>query len=551
MWSNNETEEWLEQWYTEATITGVDGMTCFVLLSDTHDEKTEAEQCITMQAALTAVHIFDTHQIINPRPPKESPLLFQVLKISSNAQHRDRFSSKLDFTRLPTKAVWYNEQASDTEMKFLWQDLDDGCWCLGPTLQAKTYYTAKPASYPHEQHSWCVRHGDRIISLEICFKAYMKLPQQTLMITHPASTGGDGLGIAAAGAGAAAGAAAGATAGAVNGTAPGASRASPARTLGAAAGASRTSAAGSDGAAADTGHPASLFDDESDEDATEPLQAKETIILSYGRDNDKEGFCHATIESIDGNQVTYSCHKNRQGQLDGKSSGVLDYAQALLCRYALRNEHGLFIPHPHLGTFDSFYITHASERVNCLTGNYTATSTLMGDKPVFKKDKCTHYECTHAWRSPEGKWIIGKDNQMAETPNKGFAISEAPASWPHYIHRWFVNGHFGRIFSYSTKSKAITFETSSDSEVESAVPSESTSAAPCDAGSKQRTGDRERKAPARDRADPAISDKDKKRKRASGKSSGGSSTKARAAGGAAGAAGGADGLAAGDGMGVR
>ncbi len=88
------------------------------------------------------------------------------------------------------------------------------------------------------------------------------------------------------------------------------------------------------------------------------------------------------------------------------------------------------------------------------------------------------------------------------------------------------------------------------------MPSESTSAGPCDAGSKQRTGDRERKAPARDRADPANrTDKDKKRKRVCGKSNGSSSTKARAAGGAAGGAGGADGgadgPAAGDGMGVR
>jgi hypothetical protein len=436
IWPTTRTEEFFEQFYTIATVTSVEDSDCHILLSDTYGQEILPRQIITVDAAIKAIRHFDSQEHSNPDPPPRSPQIFQILRISTNGQHRDNFSRNPEFTRLATKAIWYNSHASDTEMKFLWQDLEDGCWWLGPTLQEKTYYTAKPATYAHEEQSWRVRHGDTIISLEICFKAYMKMPQQALDTPSPSTTQQPSPG-GAAGPGDSAGAA-----GSRASTGAAASRAS------AGAAASRASA----GAAADPPADAGAADPP-DADAVDSLKPGDKMCLFYPREREKEGYCLATVKTVregPGLVVAYECHRHNQGQLEGKASGMLTLSQALVFRSAFVTK--TFIPHPHPGSFCTVYVTHATGQAGPLIGKYVVVSELSTNgKPVWRKQNALSEVGAYIWYSRQDKWTFGSFAQMSETASQGFAVATESTSWLHYTHDYFVQNIKCKVFSYAIK----------------------------------------------------------------------------------------------------
>lgn len=180
------------------------------------------------------------------------------------------------------------------------------------------------------------------------------------------------------------------------------------------------------------------------------LSKGDVLIASYDPDDCREGWCTAKIESEDNRvRVKFSCHRNREGQLDGKASGEFTRAKALLFRRAFIDQ--VPIPRPHSGPFSAVVVTHATKDPVALVGWYKYTSERKGGKPVYVKDEATNF-VTFLWCSPAGPWVFGKKGQMDDTPNRGFAVAQKASPMPHFTHEFFIQGLTAKIYSHSIKA---------------------------------------------------------------------------------------------------
>jgi hypothetical protein len=218
------------------------------------------------------------------------------------------------------------------------------------------------------------------------------------------------------------------------------------------------------------------------------LEKGDLLFVSYDPGEEKEGWCTAKIESEDnGNDVRYSCHRNREGQLDGKASGEFPRAKALLFRRAYIDK--LPIPKPHGGPFKSVVVTHATREPTALVGKYLRTSQRQGGKPVYSKiDVAQFASVTLLWRSPTGLWVFGKKSQMDSLPEKGFAVAANATSMPHFVHEFIMAGLKAQIYTYSVKDIG---EDESDSGDESDESVESSSGGEGGTGGGGKGGGRE------------------------------------------------------------
>ena len=119
-------------------------------------------------------------------------------------------------------------------------------------------------------------------------------------------------------------------------------------------------------------------------------------------------------------------------------------------------------PHPHEGGFSTVVVTNASRTAQNLQGVYICTERLVAGKPIYKKDIITHFEVTHLWCSPahDEKWVFGRDvwiedNSTCVYPDKCYAVAEQITPMPHFTQTYKIQGHKGKIFSYSIKAPPI------------------------------------------------------------------------------------------------
>jgi hypothetical protein len=457
------------QLYITATVLSVDeNQMCQILLAETFDREVKNQE-MNRPAVLKAVELFESHQKQNPRPPSVDPHNFVLLGIR-NFVVTPRFRGSGTFVRtdifraarnsnMPRLVhIWYCAENEGTGQAFLWQHHDEK-WCMGPRMDHPVFMTIKPVTYAHEDHEWEVLHDGRPIHLKIFFMAETKETQQRASGTTASAGAAGGRGDGAAG-GRVAGAAddAAASSNASSGTTASADTPSSGASAGRSAGSTRSSTASANSAASAS---ATGVLDVSAADANH-LKKGTVLSLSHGRNSSKEAWCAATIEALLPNdRVRYSCHKNRQGQLDDQPSGELSREQALLCLKAcLTQRH---ISDPHQGSFSSFVVYHTNRELNNFTGAYTRTADYVGDRPVFAKVKVQHCFVTHVWCSPaEKKWIFGTASQMSDTPEQGYAVAKKSTKWPHYIHDYVNLGPTMKIFSYAIKDLAVVVEDSSD-----------------------------------------------------------------------------------------
>jgi len=216
--------------------------------------------------------------------------------------------------------------------------------------------------------------------------------------------------------------------------------------------------------------------------------------------------------------------------------GYLSYPQARLYRIVFEQKNTATVSDdidymPYLGSFQSVTFTLAFDRDSGkVLGEYSATAATLNGKPVFRK-KVPKSEITHMWCSDENKWVCGLETQMTHpTASKtGYAATKDPAEWPHRTHDWVLSEtSTGKICSYSCESQYLT--SSSGSELFSSdegegpePPTQLDTAA--DAAGQQRRSARQIIATERFKRDDSTvryfsssrCDRDKERKRTSGK----------------------------------
>ncbi len=335
--------------------------------------------------------------------------------------------------------VYRKVQISLDRVKYLWRN--DKLWIFGSFVDNEPvpYAVAeKSAHMPHLTREFRMR--GMADSFKIFSYATKSAPQPQIAAATSSRTSASGFSVASA-----AGSSRTPAAGSSRTPAAGSSRTPAAGSSGAsAAGSSAAHAAGISGASA-------LDDSGSDEDVIE-LKEKQLLSISYHRHNEKEGFCIGTVKKVL-EDVQYECHRARQGQLDGISSGRLSLQQALLYRKAYVTK--VHIPFPHEGLFESVVVSHTDKHPERFAGVYKQTEMFMGEMPVYTKEDVVHYAVTHLWRSPTGKkWIFGRESEMNLRPEEGFAVAYSSSKWPHYVHAYNISGNAGKIFSYSIKFRA-------------------------------------------------------------------------------------------------
>jgi hypothetical protein len=450
IWLGTEDDVSKDQFYTTATVTNVEGQKCQILLSDMYGQDNFAEQQEWLyEATRKAVELFNSGKIKNPEPPTAPPQMFEMMRAAVHSEYTHKFASSPLFKLLAFKRVWCNPLAADGQMKYLWQNVEKGFWCLGTSTDEICFFTVEAAANAHEDHSWQYIHDGRHVDVEICFKAHISKPPP---LQHQRFSGAGGS-LGAAGGSSASSAAAGSSA------APAAAGSSATSDV---APTPRSSTGGAGG-----GPPAA------DPQDADRLEKGDPLCISFDPNDQKEGYFHATVVSVCDDEVTYGTNINTGGVFNcfldangvgklGHSEAILNgvgklsYSEALLFHMDFVNNRN--IPHPHPGSFGSFEITHATRGAFQIVGTYELTDmkTLWSLKPIYRKKIKASNQVEFMWPSKQDKWVFGNFSQMNEKGGTlGYAVAQHSSLWPHYTRDFVIEGHPARIFSYATKQQPV------------------------------------------------------------------------------------------------